>query len=103
MIQGKYNIKMKTPIGDKIGSISFEEKPDKLIGVLELMGNSNSFEGKTNGNNFSFSGETITPIGKVRICTRRKHRGRNIKCCIKNQSRGYDDNRSKSIKNIKFN
>lgn len=67
MLEGKYNIKMKTPIGDQKGSITFELKDSKLIGTLEIMGRSNSFEGIAEGDNFNFGGETSSPIGNVRI------------------------------------
>lgn len=67
MIEGLYNIRMKTPFGEQKGEITFKQNQDKLIGTFELMGNRNSFEGTTDGKNFMFNGETKSPIGKMRI------------------------------------
>jgi hypothetical protein len=66
MIEGKYNIIVKTPLGPKKGSIVLSVKENSLSGTIELFGKQNTFDnGTINGNQCSFSGNLQSPVGKV--------------------------------------
>ena len=66
MIEGKYDIIMKTPMGAKKGAVILHVNGDSLSGYLDVLGNRNKFEnGTVNGDSCMFSGELKTAVGKV--------------------------------------
>ena len=66
MIDGKYKISMKTPMGVKDGFLTFKTAGNDLSGVLEILGKENPFEGGTvDGNNLKFSGTFQSIMGKT--------------------------------------
>lgn len=66
MIDGTYNVMLKTPMGVKKGELVFSTQGSELIGKLVVMGNDNPFvTGSVNGNQFAFTGEIKTAMGKV--------------------------------------
>jgi hypothetical protein len=66
MIDGKYKISMKTPMGVKDGYLTFKTAGTDLSGVLEILGKENPFEGGTvDGNNLKFSGTFASIMGKT--------------------------------------
>ena len=61
-----FNVKAKTPIGNKTGKISFTINGESLSGVIECMGEKLSFsDGIFKDNNFEFSGIAKKFIYKV--------------------------------------
>jgi hypothetical protein len=66
MLDGKYEIIMKTPMGTKKGTVILRVDGDTIRGRLDIMGNSIMLEnGTVNGNSFTFRGELKIPMGKV--------------------------------------
>ena len=66
MIEGKYNLKLNTPIGELTGILELKLVKWSLCGTLETMGTKNNFTGGTvEGNKCAFSGEFKTPIGPI--------------------------------------
>jgi hypothetical protein len=66
MIDGTYAIVMQTPMGLKKGRAILHQHGNRVSGRLALLDKSNTFEnGTVNGNQYVFSGELKTAIGKV--------------------------------------
>jgi len=66
MVEGTYNVMLKTPMGVKKGELVLIPEGDVLNGKLVVMGQENPIEpGKTDGTKFSFSGELKTAVGKM--------------------------------------
>ncbi len=66
MIDGTYNVMLKTTMGVKKGELIFSGEDSVLTGKLVVMGNDNLFETiSLDGNNFNFTGEIKTAMGKV--------------------------------------
>lgn len=66
MIDGKYKISMKTPMGVKDGFLTFKTAGNDLSGVLEILGKENPFEGgSVDGNKLKFSGTFQSIMGKT--------------------------------------
>lgn len=79
MIDGIYNVMLKTPMGVKKGELIFQEDGSSLTGKLVVMGNDNHFETcSADGNNFTFTGEIKTAVGKVAYECTGKVEGDNI-------------------------
>ena len=66
MIEGKYNLKMETPMGEIKGDLELKIVNSKLNGIIEIMGNKNTFSGGSiEDNKFAFSGEFKTMLGNI--------------------------------------
>ena len=66
MIDGTYNVMLKTPMGVKKGELIFSGEDSVMTGKLVVMGNDNLFETVSiDGNHFIFTGEIKTAMGKV--------------------------------------
>ena len=66
MIEGKYQLKLNTPMGDITGMLELKMQNKELYGVLEVMGGKNQFRGgKVEDNKFIFKGEFNTPLGLI--------------------------------------
>ena len=66
MIDGKYNIIMKTPMGLKKGNVTLNAEGNSISGSLEILGKINTFEnGTTDGKQCTFSGNLQTAMGKI--------------------------------------
>lgn len=66
MIDGTYSVMLKTPMGAKKGELIFSTEDLVLSGKLVVMGNNNMFNTCTaDGDNFTFTGEIKTAMGKV--------------------------------------
>ena len=66
MVEGKYSITMKTPLGVQKGVVTLNVNGDSLSGVFKALGTANNFnDGKVSGNNFTFSGRLRTMIGSI--------------------------------------
>jgi hypothetical protein len=66
MIDGKYKISMKTPMGVKDGFLTFRTTGGALSGILEILGKENPFEGGTvDGDDLKFSGTFQSIMGKT--------------------------------------
>ena len=66
MIDGNYDIIMKTPVGPKSGELSIVTENDFASGTLNILGSINVFtKGQIKGNRCSFSGEIKTAMEKV--------------------------------------
>lgn len=66
MIDGKYDIIMKTPMGAKKGTAILHVNGNSVSGCLDVLGNSNTFEnGTVNRDSCTFSGELKTAMGKI--------------------------------------
>lgn len=66
MLEGKYKLKLNTPMGDITGNLELKMQNKELFGVLEVMGGKSQFKGgKVEGNKFVFKGEFNTPMGTI--------------------------------------
>lgn len=66
MISGHYSIKLRTQMGLKNGELILMAANNLLTGSIIVMGKENPFmNGSVRGDNFSFSGELTTAVGKV--------------------------------------
>jgi hypothetical protein len=66
MIDGKYKISMKTPMGVKDGYLTLDTTGADLSGVLEILGKENPFSGGTaDGDSVKFSGTFASIMGKT--------------------------------------
>ena len=66
MIDGQYDIVMKTPVGPKNGVLSIATENGWASGTLNILGSINVFtQGKIKDNWCSFSGEIKTAMDKV--------------------------------------
>lgn len=84
MIQGKYSVSLKTPMGLKKGVITLDVKGNSLSGSLEVFGKVNTFEnGIVNGNNIKFSGVLQIPFGKIPYEVEGTIDGNKVKAIVK--------------------
>ena len=66
MITGKYEVSLKTPMGLKKGELILNEEDSIITGNLVVMGKENEINpGKSDGENFTFSGKLKTAMGVV--------------------------------------
>lgn len=66
MLEGRYQLKINTPMGDLTGQLELRMQNKELFGTLEIMGGKNQFRGgKVEGNKCVFSGEFNTPMGMI--------------------------------------
>lgn len=66
MIDGTYNVMLKTPMGVKKGELIISSENSVMTGKLVVMGNDNLLETvNIDGNHFIFTGEIKTAMGKV--------------------------------------
>ena len=66
MIEGNYNLKLDTPIGEITGKLELKMVNGYLEGYIETMGTKNQFTGGTvEGNKCAFEGKFNTPIGEI--------------------------------------
>ena len=66
MVEGNYNLKLSSPIGDITGILNLYQGRSGLEGILETMGSKNMFYGGIEEDNkFTFTGEFKTPIGPI--------------------------------------
>ena len=66
MINGTYEVKMKTPMGLKKGELVLNQYGNVLTGTMVILGKETPIEnGETDGEHIRFSGELKTPVGKV--------------------------------------
>ena len=66
MLEGKYLLKMETPIGEIKGNLQLYWQRNELCGILEVMGNKNYLSGgKAEENKCAFTGDLNTPVGKI--------------------------------------
>lgn len=66
MVSGTYNVMLKTPMGVKKGQLILSADGEVLTGSLVALGSENPIEnGIANGDNFTFSGELKTAMGKT--------------------------------------
>ncbi|NLU24222.1 MAG: hypothetical protein GXW99_05795 [Clostridiales bacterium] len=61
MIEGRYKIILRSPLGPRFGVLRIEQESDSVSGVLELLNRTNIFTGgHATGDSFSCSGEMQT-------------------------------------------
>jgi len=66
MVNGTYEIMMKTPMGVKKGQMIMNEDGEMLSGAFVIKGKENPFTGgKVSGDHFSFDGELMSSVGKL--------------------------------------
>ena len=66
MVDGTYQVRMRTPLGVKYGELILHSNDGTLNGSLVVMGKKNIFEpGTTDGKNFNFKGKIQTSVGKT--------------------------------------
>ena len=66
MITGKYEVSLKTPMGLKKGELILSDAEGLITGKMVVMGKENEIDpGKSNGENFTFSGKLKTAMGVV--------------------------------------
>ena len=66
MVDGKYNLKLNTPMGDITGLLELKTTNGVLCGVLDTFGKKNTFTGgKVEDNKCAFSGKFETPLGEI--------------------------------------
>ena len=66
MIEGKYKLRLNTPMGEIKGNLELKMQNRELYGVLDVMGGKSQFKGgKVEGNKFIFKGDFNTPLGLI--------------------------------------
>ncbi len=66
MVNGTYQVIMKTPMGAKKGELSLQESDDRLDGQMIIMGKENPIEsGAVDGGHVTFSGALKTAVGRM--------------------------------------
>lgn len=66
MIDGKYAVVLKTPLGAKKGKLILKSEEDKLTGTMLALGSKEEIQnGKVSDNHFSFEGSFKTALGKL--------------------------------------
>ena len=66
MVDGTYQVRMRTPLGVKNGELILHSNDGTLNGSLVVMGKKNIFEpGTTDGKNFNFKGKIQNSVGKT--------------------------------------
>lgn len=66
MLDGTYRVVLKTPMGAKEGELRFQSEAGTLIGSFYVMDRENPFfSGSADGENFTFSGDMETAVGKL--------------------------------------
>ncbi|MFR8103772.1 MAG: hypothetical protein ACLU8F_01615 [Clostridia bacterium] len=66
MIDGIYDCKMNTQMGDITGKITLKTNGNELSGIVETMGTKNQFTGgKLQGNTCNFKGSFNTMLGRI--------------------------------------
>lgn len=63
MVNGKYSITLKTPLGARKGELELSGTEEKLHAVLNVMKKLNEFEGSADGDAFKLAGILKTGIG----------------------------------------
>lgn len=71
MINGTYDVKLKTPMGLKKGQLVLSSNGEQLTGALVALGQESPFEdGRVSGEQFSFRGAMNTVLGRLEYdCT----------------------------------
>lgn len=66
MVEGIYELILKTPMGAKKGELVLKVDGGSLNGSIIVKGKENPFEGGTvDGDSFTFSGELNSSVGKM--------------------------------------
>jgi hypothetical protein len=66
MINGTYQIVMKTSMGKKYGRLTLYEKEEGLSGAFDILGHVHQIlDGLLNNGSCRFSGEFITPVRNI--------------------------------------
>lgn len=66
MLEGKYQVILKTPMGAKKGELLLKNENSVLTGSMTALGKTNALTpGTTDGECFQFSGELQTAVGKL--------------------------------------
>lgn len=80
MIDGIYNCRMKTQMGEIPGKITLQTNGTTLSGIVETMGMKNKFTGgKINGNTCNFKGNFNTMLGSIEYNIKGTIVGNNLK------------------------
>lgn len=67
-LNGKWDITIKTYMGDQSSSVKLQADGDDLTGTVTDVGSGNSadiFDGKIDGNNFSYKVTLKIPVGEL--------------------------------------
>lgn len=66
MIDGTYDVRLKTPMGIKQGRLDLRDEGGALVGAMHIMGSTTRIgSGSTEGDNFGFAGELKTAVGRL--------------------------------------
>lgn len=66
MIDGTYDVRLKTPMGIKQGRLDLRDEGGALVGAMHVMGSTTRIgSGSTEGDNFGFAGEIKTAVGRL--------------------------------------
>lgn len=66
MVDGIYDLILKTPLGVKKGVLTFVTEGETLKGLIQVKEKSNTLQnGKIDGNHFYFESQLDTPVGKL--------------------------------------
>lgn len=66
MPENKYNIRMETPLGLRLGTMSFVTEQYKVSGYLDVLQHSEPFSGEIDGNgNLKISGKIVTLVQTI--------------------------------------
>jgi len=78
-VDGTYNIEVETPMGNRPGKLTLKAKGKALSGSYATEMGEQSFTGGTvSGNEFAFSTEITTPMGKINLGFKGKVTGNEI-------------------------
>lgn len=75
MVNGSYQVKLRTPLGVKKGELVLQSQGDVLTGRMIVMGKENEIgPGTVNGDSFRFEGKLKTAVGELAyVCSGSVH------------------------------
>ena len=83
-LDGTYNVKMKSPMGEQDGSFTFTTDGEVLLGTASAAGVTTDIsEGKVSGDSFECKFSMKTPMGKVKITVKGTVEGDRIRGSFK--------------------
>lgn len=66
MVDGSYQVKLRTPLGVKKGELVLQSQDHVLTGRMTVMGKENGIgPGTTDGDSFQFEGKIKTAVGEL--------------------------------------
>lgn len=90
MIDGRYSVVMKTPMGAKKGELNLQTAGEALSGSMVALGRETALQqGRTEGNAFCFEGTLKTAVGKLDYVCDGTVEGDNLTATVKTRKGNF--------------